>query len=240
MKPGATARPDTSSSCRPRSPIARMTLSYTSALIGDAVLIPLANVFIVGQLLAWRRRPRTAEVAGAFLASALITGFLHLYQAANALLNWTMMQPYRWTGIGYEHAAFMWAEIGLVLFFWDQVGLDEDRGVHVAVSEVPVEDDCDPELGPHLARPAHGLRDLRKRHREILAREDAVLPRMRERCRGGEPAAAGPETCDLLLVLGEARDRRVLADDAVGVAHVRGDLLRRALDLDEEDSLALR
>src|SRR5438105_3521940 len=123
MKPGATARPDTSSSCRPRSPIARMTLSYTSALIGDAVLIPLANVFIVGQLLAWRRRPRTAEVAGAFLASALITGFLHLYQAANALLNWTMMQPYRWTGIGYEHAAFMWAEIGLVLFFWGQVAL---------------------------------------------------------------------------------------------------------------------
>src|SRR5438094_9351582 len=63
----------------------RTTLSYTSALIGDAVLIPLANVFIVGQLLAWRRRPRTAEVAGAFLASALITAFLHLYQAANAL-----------------------------------------------------------------------------------------------------------------------------------------------------------
>ena len=34
-----------------------------------------------------------------------------------------MMQPYRWTGIGYEHAAFMWAEIGLVLFFWGQVAL---------------------------------------------------------------------------------------------------------------------
>jgi hypothetical protein len=62
-------------------------------------------------------------VAGAFFASALITIFLHLYQAANALLNWTMMQPYRWTGIGYEHAVFMWAEIGLVLFFWGQVAL---------------------------------------------------------------------------------------------------------------------
>jgi hypothetical protein len=34
-----------------------------------------------------------------------------------------MMQPYRWTGIGYEHAAFMWAEIGLVLFFWGQVAI---------------------------------------------------------------------------------------------------------------------
>ena len=38
----------------------RTTLSYTSALIGDAILIPLANVFIVGQLLAWRRQPRIA------------------------------------------------------------------------------------------------------------------------------------------------------------------------------------
>ncbi|MGH2471635.1 MAG: hypothetical protein ACRDG6_04435 [Candidatus Limnocylindria bacterium] len=101
----------------------RTTLSYTSALIGDAILIPLLNVFIVGQLLEWRRRPRTVEVAGAFLASALVTVFLHLYQAANALLNWTMMQPYLWTGIGYEHAAFMWAEIGLVLFFWGQVAI---------------------------------------------------------------------------------------------------------------------
>lgn len=101
----------------------RTTLSYTSALIGDAILIPLVNVFIVGQLLEWRRRPRIAEVAGPLLVSGLITIFLHLYQAANALLNWTMMQPYRWTGLGYEHAAFMWAEVGLVLFFWGQVAI---------------------------------------------------------------------------------------------------------------------
>ena len=101
----------------------RTTLSYTSALIGDAILIPLVNVFIVGQLLAGRRQPRIAEVAGPLLVSALITIFLHLYQAANALLNWTMMQPYRWTGIGYEHALFMWAEISLVLFFWGQVAI---------------------------------------------------------------------------------------------------------------------
>lgn len=101
----------------------RTTLSYTSALIGDAILIPLVNVFIVSQLVVWRRRPRQAEIAGALVASALITGFVHLYQAANSLLNWTMMQPYRWTGIGYEHAAFMFAEIALVLFFWGQVAM---------------------------------------------------------------------------------------------------------------------
>src|SRR3981081_4370116 len=62
----------------------RTTLSYTSALIGDAILIPLVNVFIVGQLLEWRRRPRNPEVAGAFLASALITIFLHPHHSGTA------------------------------------------------------------------------------------------------------------------------------------------------------------
>jgi len=101
----------------------RTTLSYTSALIGDALLIPLVNVFIVGKLATWRRRPHGAEIAGALLGAALITVIVHLYQAANALLNWTMTQPYRWSGIGYEHAAFMFAEISLVLFFWGQVAM---------------------------------------------------------------------------------------------------------------------
>ena len=87
----------------------RTTLSYTSALIGDAILIPLVNVFIVSQLALWRRRPRGAEIAGAALGGAVITAAVHLYQAANALLNWTMTQPYRWSG--------------LVLFFWGQVAM---------------------------------------------------------------------------------------------------------------------
>ena len=101
----------------------RTTLSYTSALVGDAILLPLVNVCVVSQLAVWRRRPRAHEIAGAMIASAAITGFVHLYQAANHLLNWTMTQPFRWTGLGYEHAAFMFAEIALVLFFWGQTAL---------------------------------------------------------------------------------------------------------------------
>ena len=46
---------------------------------------------------------------------------MHLYQAANALLNWTMLEPYSWTPLGYMHAAFMFAELTFVLFFWGQV-----------------------------------------------------------------------------------------------------------------------
>ena len=101
----------------------RTTLSYTSALVGDAFLLPLANVFMTAQLWGWRRRPRPTELFAVLLSGAVITVGVHLYQAANALLNWTMMQPYAWTPLGYVHAAFMFAEISFVLFFWGQVGL---------------------------------------------------------------------------------------------------------------------
>lgn len=99
----------------------RTTLSYTSALIGDAILLPIVNVFITSQLAIWRRRPHVGEIAGALLLGALLTVGVHLYQAANALLNWTMLEPYVWTPVGYIHALFMFAELSFVLFFWGQV-----------------------------------------------------------------------------------------------------------------------
>ena len=101
----------------------RTTLSYTSALVGDAFLLPLVNVFITSQLLDWRRRPRSHEVIAAFLGGGLLTVGVHLYQAANAILNWTMTVPYSWSPLGYAHAGFMFAELSLVLFFWGQVAL---------------------------------------------------------------------------------------------------------------------
>lgn len=99
----------------------RTTLSYTSALIGDAMLLPIVNVFITSQLSVWRRIPHPGEIVAALLLGALLTIGVHLYQAANALLNWTMLEPYAWTPLGYAHAAFMFAELSLVLFFWGQV-----------------------------------------------------------------------------------------------------------------------
>lgn len=101
----------------------RTTLSYTSALVGDAILVPLANVFMTAQLWEWRRRPRVSEIVLSLLAGAALTVGVHLYQAVNEILNWTMMAPYSWTFLGYVHAAFMFAELSLVVFFWGQVGL---------------------------------------------------------------------------------------------------------------------
>ncbi len=89
----------------------RATLSYTSAVVGDGLLVPLVNVFITSQLVAWRRRPRMTEIVGAVLGAGVITVGVHLYQALNTLLNC------------YYHALFMWTELSFVLFFWGQVAL---------------------------------------------------------------------------------------------------------------------
>lgn len=101
----------------------RATLSYTSAVVGDGLLIPMVNVFMTSQLAAWRRSPRASEIVLSVLGGAAITIFVHAYQAINDLRNWTMTAPFQWTSFGYYHAAFMWTEISLVLFFWGQVGL---------------------------------------------------------------------------------------------------------------------
>ena len=110
----------------------RTTLSYTSAIVGDALLLPIVNSFMVGQLALWRRRPHIAEVTGAVLLGAVLTVAVHLYQATHALLNWTMTQPYSWTPLGYVHAGFMFSELSLVLFFWGQVarvGREQPRAI---------------------------------------------------------------------------------------------------------------
>ena len=89
----------------------------------------------------------------------------------------------------------------------------------VPVAEMAVEDHGDVQLGAHLTRAPDRARDLRERHGEVLAREDAVFVRMRERGCRGETAARRPQPCDLGLRLRELRHGRAAAHDAVDVAH---------------------
>ncbi len=62
---------------------------------------------------------------------------------------------------------------------------------------------------------------------------------MHERRRRGHAAPRGPELLDLGLGLGEARRARALLHDAVDIAHRRGDVVGRALDLDEQQAVAI-
>lgn len=101
----------------------RDTLQFTSAIVGDGVLVPLANALIVWQLVHWRRAVRAREVAAPVAFAALVTLVVHLFQAVNGLVNWTMPLPFSWTILGYTHAFFMWVELSLLAFFWSQAGL---------------------------------------------------------------------------------------------------------------------
>jgi hypothetical protein len=101
----------------------RDTLDFTSAIIGDGFLIPVANVLVVAQLIDWRRAPRRREIVAAIVFGAALTLAVHAYQYANALVNWTMPRPGAWTLLGYTHALFMWAELSLLAFFWSQAAL---------------------------------------------------------------------------------------------------------------------
>src|SRR5437773_11580577 len=86
----------------------RTTLTYTSAVIGDGLLIPLANVFITSQLVAWRRRPRAAEIVGAVLGAGAVSVGVHPCLAVSALLNWAMVKSFHWSPPGFFHALLIW------------------------------------------------------------------------------------------------------------------------------------
>lgn len=101
----------------------RDTLDFTSAIVGDGVLLPLVNVMVVSQLIQWRRAVRAREVVGPVLFGAGLTLAVHAFQAANELVNWTMPRPFAWTALGYTHALFMWSELALLTFFWSQAAL---------------------------------------------------------------------------------------------------------------------
>lgn len=112
----------------------KATLHYRSAVVGDSVLIPLANVLLDQQLQQWKRRrhvigldrscwvgrPPAGMVSATrmtCLAVALtLTLGLHAFQARARLTNWTMPVPWRWTPLGYYHAAFMATQMSFLAY----------------------------------------------------------------------------------------------------------------------------
>lgn len=95
----------------------RTTLEYKSAVIGDGMLMPVINMLIASTLLDWRKSIRLRSFLPALGLSGLVTATVHWYQASHDLVNWTMPRPYRWTGMGYYHAAFMFAELSVICYF---------------------------------------------------------------------------------------------------------------------------
>jgi len=89
----------------------RTVFSYLSGVVGDGVMLPIANVgaFIVlrqmSTYVAWRRVPL-------YIALGFITAFAaFLGQAVLEIVNWSMPRAYVWSSVGQFHFFVMWAEL---------------------------------------------------------------------------------------------------------------------------------
>jgi hypothetical protein len=85
--------------------------SYLSGVIGDGVLIPVANLgafLVLRQMwphIRWSRLPL-------YIALGLMTAFAaFLAQAGLDIVNWSMPTRYVWSAVGQFHFFVMWSEL---------------------------------------------------------------------------------------------------------------------------------
>ncbi len=79
----------------------RASLDYTSAVVGDALHLPLLDALIADHL--DRHPPSRAAVARALAFGFALTSAAHIAQARSGAVNWQMPHPWQWTPLGYEH-----------------------------------------------------------------------------------------------------------------------------------------
>lgn len=95
----------------------RMILSYRSAILGDGLVLPVVNMAATSYLVRQRRHVGKSFILAALLLGAAVTGYLHVMQAANGLVNWAMPTPWHWNSVGVLHALYMLAVVSWLLLF---------------------------------------------------------------------------------------------------------------------------
>jgi len=95
----------------------RTTLTYRSAIFGDGLLLPVVNMAATSYLARHRRAFGWTLLLLAFVLGAAMTGYFHVMQATNDLVNWSMPMPWHWNGIGLVHALYMFAVVSWLWLF---------------------------------------------------------------------------------------------------------------------------
>lgn len=95
----------------------RTVLSFKSAILGDGFVLPLVNMAATSYLVKRRRDAGKGTIVTALLLGAAVTVYVHVVQAANELVNWSMPTPWHWNGLGLLHAAYMFAVVSLLWLF---------------------------------------------------------------------------------------------------------------------------
>lgn len=96
----------------------RSSLSFTSAIYGDGILLPIVNMIMASFLLKYRALIRQKIVAVSLLLGLLITAYFHINQAVNRLVNWTMPTPWHWNILGVWHGVYMFSVCSLIALFY--------------------------------------------------------------------------------------------------------------------------
>lgn len=90
---------------------------YLSGLLGDGVLLPLANVFAYLSLESLGQSLNNMAIWSLALLGGLVVTFIfHLGQQRSRSTNWTMPKVGLWNLLGVYHVIFMFAESTLLLY----------------------------------------------------------------------------------------------------------------------------
>ena len=91
--------------------------SYFSGVLGDGLLVPLINIFVVMTLLDIKANLTVTDLLIlSFILGFLVTFAFHYGQKRFSLLNWTMPVRGRWNLLGLYHAFFMFFETSFLMY----------------------------------------------------------------------------------------------------------------------------
>jgi hypothetical protein len=94
------------------------TLSFLSAWVGDGILLPVMNVLMMMAFRSWGIRLGRRHTAVALTAGIAVMGAFQVVQATQAMTNYTMPQPWKWTWLGYYHMLYMGSQFAFMCFYF--------------------------------------------------------------------------------------------------------------------------
>jgi hypothetical protein len=92
-------------------------ISYKSAIFGDGLVLPIVNMAAASYVAKQRGQIGKHMVLFALLLGAALTAYVHVMQATNDLVNWSMPMPWHWNGLGAMHALYMFAVVSWLWLF---------------------------------------------------------------------------------------------------------------------------
>ncbi len=96
----------------------RTSLNFKSAIFGDGIILPAANMFAASFLITNAASVTKRILRSSLLLGTLVTVYFHLNQAINGLVNWSMPTPWHWNILGVWHAAYMFSVCTFLALFY--------------------------------------------------------------------------------------------------------------------------